>query len=82
MIFLCPVYAASEAPIDGVSERSIGEPLARTGADVRYVALDELPGALLKAAPDGALVLMLGAGNITTIAAQLAQRVQAAEVTT
>ena len=27
-VYLAPVYAASESPIPGVSERSIGEPLA------------------------------------------------------
>lgn len=44
VVYLAPVYSASETPIDGVSERSIGEPLRAAGADVRYVAdVRELP---------------------------------------
>lgn len=73
-IYLAPIYAASEKPIDGVSERSIGEPLARLNPNVRYVrAVEELPALLLREAPAGALVLFLGAGSITHVAAQLAR---------
>ena len=73
-IYLAPIYAASEKPIDGVSERSIGEPLARLNPNVRYVrAIEELPAMLLREAPAGALVLFLGAGSITHVAAQLAR---------
>ncbi len=72
-IYLAPVYAASEAPIPGVSERSIGDPLAASGANVQYVSfVDELETRLLAEAPRGSLVLMLGAGNITDVAARLA----------
>lgn len=74
-VYLAPVYAASELPVAGVSERSIGEPLAAAGADVRYVErVEDLPSRLLDDAPAGALVLMLGAGNITAVAAALARR--------
>jgi UDP-N-acetylmuramate--alanine ligase len=71
-VYLTPVYAASEAPIPGISERLIGEPLEADGIAVTYAPVDELPALLLESAPDGALVLMLGAGNITNIAGRLA----------
>jgi UDP-N-acetylmuramate--alanine ligase len=75
-VYLAPVYAASEIPIPGVSERSIGEPLAAAGTPVTYVSrVDELEERLFEEAPKGALVLMLGAGNITDVAARLALRV-------
>jgi len=77
-VYLAPVYAASEAPIRGISERSIGEPLAAAGGHVFYVAdVEELEPRIYGEAPHGALVLMLGAGNITDVAARLAQRVLA-----
>jgi UDP-N-acetylmuramate--alanine ligase len=76
-VYLAPVYAASEPAIPGVSERSIGEPLRTAGADVRYVShVDELEERLLGETPEGALVLMLGAGDITQVAARLARRVR------
>jgi len=80
-VYLAPVYAASEPPIPGVSERSIGEPLAALGAHVTYVTrVDELEERLFEEAPRGALVLMLGAGNITDVAARLAKRANQADV--
>jgi UDP-N-acetylmuramate--alanine ligase len=73
-VYLTPIYAASEQPVDGVSERSIGEPLQAGGTHVCYASdVADLPELLLRDAPDGALVLMLGAGNITTVAARLAR---------
>jgi UDP-N-acetylmuramate--alanine ligase len=76
-VYLAPVYAASEPAIPGVSERSIGEPLAQTGARVDYVArVEELEERIFAEAPAGAMVLMLGAGNITDVAARLAGRVE------
>jgi UDP-N-acetylmuramate--alanine ligase len=79
-VYLTPIYAASEAPIPGVSERSIGDPLAANGARVTYVSrVDDLEERIFDEAPAGSLVLMLGAGNITEVAARLARRVQQAE---
>jgi len=75
-VYLAPIYAASEAPIPGVSERSIGELLGALGTRVSYVArVDDLEERIFDEAPPGSLVLMLGAGNITEIAGRLAQRV-------
>jgi UDP-N-acetylmuramate--alanine ligase len=75
-VYLAPVYAASEPVIPGVSERSIGEPLAASGATVRYVArVEDLEDRIFDETPVGALVLMLGAGNVTDVAARLAERV-------
>jgi UDP-N-acetylmuramate--alanine ligase len=78
-VYLAPVYAASEPPIDGVSERSIGEPLRAAGTPVHYATYVHDLRALLQAqAPPNALVLMLGAGNITKVAADLAADVMRA----
>ncbi len=80
-VYLTAVYAASEAPIPGVSERSIGEPLSASGTRVSYVPrVDDLEERIFDEAPHGALVLMLGAGNITDVAARLARRVDALHV--
>jgi UDP-N-acetylmuramate--alanine ligase len=72
-VLLTPIYAASEAAIAGVSERSIGEPLAARGTPVTYVAdVDALIDAVPRTAPPGAVVLMLGAGSISGVAHRLA----------
>ena len=75
-VILTPVYAASEQPIPGVSERSIGEPLAAAGTPVTYVDdVEALLDAVPREAPEGALVLMLGAGSISAVAHRLGERV-------
>jgi UDP-N-acetylmuramate--alanine ligase len=72
-VFLAPVYAASEPPIDGVSSRSIGEPLAARGKTVVYAKnIAELPSQIRNTTAKGSLVLMLGAGSITESARRLA----------
>ncbi len=71
-VLLTPIYAASEAPIPGVSERSIGEPLAALGTPVGYVAdVDDLLVALPRTLAGEAVVLMLGAGSISSVAHRL-----------
>ena len=60
-------------PYPGVSERSIGEPLAAAGGSVEYVVrVEDLADRVFDEAPHGAMILMLGAGNITDVAARLA----------
>jgi UDP-N-acetylmuramate--alanine ligase len=74
-VYLAPVYAASEPTIPGVSERSIGEALESLGARVEYPgSLDELERRLWEEVPAGAMLLMLGAGDITDTAVRVAQR--------
>jgi len=74
---LTPVYAASEAPEAGIDERTIGEPLRASGGAVEYVSdVATLPEFLLAHAPQGAMVLCLGAGSITAAAARLAQSLE------
>jgi len=71
-VLLAPIYAASEAPIAGVTERSIGEPLAAGGTPVTYVAnVDDLLTAIPRAIGTDAVVLMLGAGSISEVAHRL-----------
>lgn len=74
-VYLAPIYAASEPAIPAVSERLIGDLLASAGGDVRYVGcVAELEGRLFEEVAPGAMVLMLGAGDITEVAARLASR--------
>ena len=71
-VLLTPIYAASEAPIAGVSERLIGEPLAATGTPVTYVAnVNDLLEAVPNVLGSEAVVLMLGAGSISSVAHKL-----------
>ncbi len=77
-VFLTPIYAAAEAPLPGVTEALIGEPLAAGGTPVTYADVDDLERAIRAAAPPRACILMLGAGSISAAAHRLGAAIESA----
>ncbi len=77
-LFLTEIYAASEAPIEGVTGATVAEAVKASGhADVRHEPdLARLLQAAAREVEPGDLILTLGAGNIhetaTALAAELA----------
>ena len=78
-VLVAPVYAAGEAPIEGVSAQSLAKGLMEHGhRSVRTLsALEDLPGTLRDVLLPGDLVVCLGAGDITTHAQSLARSLSA-----
>ena len=74
VVFVTPVYAAGEEPIEGVDATALAEGLRAHGHRmVRAVDdLDELCRGLRDLAADGDMVICMGAGDITKWAAALA----------
>jgi UDP-N-acetylmuramate--alanine ligase len=74
VLVLCEVYAAGEAPISGADGRSLSRGIrARGQVDPVFIeTLDMLPAVLKDILLDGDVLLILGAGDIGTVAAQLA----------
>ena len=66
LLVLTDIYAASEAPLEGVTSAALAEAVKRHGQrDVHHLPdVEMLPGALLGLLRPGDLVLTLGAGNI------------------
>ena len=77
VVFVAPVYAAGEQPIEGIDAAVLAEGLRAHGHRmVRTVAdLDDLCAALRDLAAPGDLVICMGAGDITKWAAALADGV-------
>jgi len=75
-LFLTDVYAASEAPIAGVSGQTIYNAVRSTGqAGVAYEPdLQRLTQQLFATARAGDLVLVMGAGDIYTVAQAVAEK--------
>jgi UDP-N-acetylmuramate--alanine ligase len=72
-VVVTDVYAAGEPPLPGVSGRLVAESVAAAGGSVDYVpALGDVPPHIVDNAVAGDLVLLLGAGDITTIADDVA----------
>ena len=72
VVYVSDVYAAGEAPIPGVTGRLVAEAVDAAG-EVRYVPRRaDLAAALAETVTEGDLVLLLGAGDITQVADELA----------
>ena len=79
MVFAAPVYAAGEAPIDGISSDTMVQGMKARGHRSAQVVAgpDELADILAEAVQPGDMVVCLGAGDITKWAAGLADAVAA-----
>ena len=73
-VYIAPVYEAGETPIPGIDHESLVKSIAQHGhRDVRALSsLDALPEEIRKLAKPGAMVVCLGAGDITVHANGLA----------
>ena len=79
MVFATPVYAAGEAPIDGISSDTMVQGMKARGHRSAQVVAgpDELAEALAEVVQPGDMVVCLGAGDITKWAAGLADAIAA-----
>ena len=82
IVYVAPVYAAGEAPIEGVSAEALAEGLKARGH--RAVATvdgpEDLARQLRDVAARGDIVVCLGAGDITRWAAGLAEGIRQARL--
>jgi UDP-N-acetylmuramate--alanine ligase len=77
-LLLTEVYAAGESPIVAADGRSLARAL-RVAGRVEPVFVDDVAGlaqAVLDVARDGDVVILMGAGSIGTVAAQVRERAQ------
>ena len=79
MVFAAPVYAAGEAPIEGISSDTMVKGMKARGHRSAQVVAgpDELAEALAEVVQPGDMVVCLGAGDITKWAAGLAGAIAA-----
>jgi UDP-N-acetylmuramate--alanine ligase len=79
-VYVAPVYAAGEAPIDGVDAAALAAGLLAAGhrAAVTVAGADDLAVQLAADARPGDMVVCLGAGDITKWAAGLADAIAGA----
>jgi UDP-N-acetylmuramate--alanine ligase len=82
IVYVAPVYAAGEDPIEGVSAEALASGLkARGHRQARTISgPEELADLLAAEAQDGDMVICLGAGDITKWAAGLADAISARRV--
>jgi UDP-N-acetylmuramate--alanine ligase len=81
LIVLTDIYAAGEAPIEGITVDALAEAIrGRTEAPVELVkSLHDIPAALARLTRPGDIVLTLGAGSIGTIGDRILEAIRAAD---
>ncbi len=68
-VIITDVYPADEAPLPGVSGKLVAEAVRAVGAEPTYVpTLSDVPGIVASTVREGDVVLLLGAGDITSLA--------------
>jgi len=73
LLWITDIYSANEAEIPGVSSEKLVEAVRQESQHVEYApTLDKLRAAVRTAMQPGDVVLFLGAGDITTVAQQIA----------
>ena len=79
MVYVTPVYAAGEQPIEGVDAQALVDGLKRRGhrAAATIGSADELAKELAGVIAPGDMIVCLGAGDITKWAAGLADAIEA-----
>jgi UDP-N-acetylmuramate--alanine ligase len=77
LVYAAPVYAAGEAPIDGVSSAALVEGMRASGhrAAREIAGVDELAAELANEVRAGDYIVCLGAVDITKWAAELADKI-------
>ena len=80
-LVMTDIYPGGEAPIPGVSGRILFDALQKHGVrDAVFVeSLEDLPKTVAPLCNDGDLVLLLGAGNISSVAEPLLEELRASE---
>ena len=78
VLFLLDIYAASEAPIDGITAEVLAENIRRYGhRSVTYIG--DIDNAAEKVVPElesGDLVITLGAGSVTRLSDEIVERLK------
>lgn len=76
-LILTEIYSASESPIPGISGRQLYEKVVEYGhTSCEFICKDEIAERLLALAKPGDTLLFLGAGDITKVADEVAERLK------
>lgn len=72
-VIVTDVYSAGEAPQPGVTGRLVAEAVSAAGGDVRYIpSIRSVAEVIVPELVDGDVVLLLGAGDINSVADEIA----------
>ncbi|WCR56860.1 MAG: UDP-N-acetylmuramate--L-alanine ligase [Rickettsia asembonensis] len=74
MIYITDIYAAGEEPIEGITSQNLVDKIAKNKHHdkANFLAqLDDAVGVIIDNAASGDMIIMMGAGNISSFANEL-----------
>lgn len=79
-LYILDVFAAGESPIEGVSSEELVRRAKEQGVDAEYMrSKDQLAGMVMENAKENDLILMMGAGSISSFAYALSDEIKEIE---
>jgi UDP-N-acetylmuramate--alanine ligase len=76
-LFILDIYAASEAPIEGITSEALARRIQDAGQQARYApSFAEAAEAVIAAAQEGDMILTLGAGNVSQLGPMILEKLQ------
>ena len=74
-LLILDIYAASEAPIEGISGESLARRIAEAGPQARFVpSFADAAETIAEEAKEGDMVLTLGAGNVSQVGPMILEK--------
>jgi UDP-N-acetylmuramate--alanine ligase len=70
-VFILPIYAASEDPIEGITSEALNERLAQTGQTTQFVHEKDLMATLHAQLKPGDVIIFQGAGDLVSLASDM-----------
>ena len=82
-VYILDVFSAGDSPIDGINSKTLVEAINKNSVDAEYLANHEdITSIVATEAGEGDVILMMGAGSITTWANQLPEKLEKIDTST
>lgn len=82
-VYILDVFSAGDTPIEGVNSKTLVDAINKNSVDAEYLASHEDIASIVAAeAGEGDIILMMGAGSITTWANQLPEKLEKMNINT
>jgi UDP-N-acetylmuramate--alanine ligase len=82
-VYILDVFSAGDLPIEGINSRTLVDAINKNSADAEYLTNHEdITSIVATEAREGDIILMMGAGSITTWANQLPEKLEKIDTNT
>ena len=81
-VYILDVFSAGDSPIEGINSKTLVEAINKNSVDAEYLSHEDITSVVAAEVKEGDIVLMMGAGSITTWANQLPEKLEKIDTNT